>query len=59
MRFSDERAPLEMTKSSSKQTTLVCPHCRYSRTTSISTVSVICGKCKKSIKGEEITINSN
>lgn len=47
MRFSDERAPLEMTKSSSKQTTLVCPHCRYSRTTSISTVSVICGKCKK------------
>lgn len=44
---SDIRAPLEFTKSSTKTTTLVCPHCRYSRTVSVSTVSVICSNCGK------------
>lgn len=67
MRFNEERAPLEMTKPSSKQTTLVCPHCRYSRTTSISTFSLICGHCGKyfsasnSLKPEDAvdTVNTN
>lgn len=48
MRFnSDERAPLEMTKPSNKQTTLVCPHCKFSRSTSVDTIGVICGHCNK------------
>jgi len=47
MRFSEERAPLELTKVSKKQTTLVCPNCKYSRTTSVQTVGIVCGKCKK------------
>ncbi len=47
MRFNDERAPLEMGTGSKKMQVLVCPHCRYSRTTSINTVAVTCGNCKK------------
>ena len=44
---SSERAPLEFTKVSSKTTVLVCPNCKYSRTTSVDTVGLICSKCNK------------
>lgn len=47
MRFNNERAPLEFTKASTKQTTLVCPNCKYSRSTSVQTVGIVCGNCKK------------
>lgn len=46
-RFGEDRAPLEMTKSSSRQKILVCPHCKTARSVSINTAGIICRRCSK------------
>lgn len=53
MRFSEDRAPLEMTKSSSRTVTLVCPNCRIARSVSVNCHGVICGNCNKYFRVSE------
>jgi hypothetical protein len=46
-RFGDDRAPLELTKASSRQKIMGCPFCKTGRYVSINTVGIICGVCNK------------
>jgi len=40
--FMDDRAPLELTKVSTKQKIIVCPKCKIGRYVSVQCISIIC-----------------